>query len=123
MGATPLLQVRDLRTEFATEDGTFAAVDGVSFELAAGEVLGIVGESGSGKSVTALSILGLIPRPPGRVTRGEILFEGSDLRRLSERRMRAIRGARDLNDLPGTDDFAEPGVHRWRTDRRDDTLS
>ena len=90
---TALLEVRDLRTEFHTEDGRFAAVDGVGFELAAGEVLGIVGESGSGKSVTALSILGLIPNPPGRVVRGEILFEGKNLLRLKEREMRAIRGA------------------------------
>ncbi|MCP5150423.1 MAG: ABC transporter ATP-binding protein [Ectothiorhodospiraceae bacterium] len=88
-----LLTVRDLRTEFRTEDGIFAAVDGVDFELAAGEVLGIVGESGSGKSVTALSILGLIPSPPGRVARGEILFEGRDLLKLREREMRAVRGA------------------------------
>jgi oligopeptide/dipeptide ABC transporter ATP-binding protein len=89
----PLLQVRNLRTEFHTEDGVFAAVDGVNFELAAGEVLGIVGESGCGKSVTALSILGLIPTPPGRVTHGEIVFEGIDLLRLREREMRTIRGA------------------------------
>jgi oligopeptide/dipeptide ABC transporter ATP-binding protein len=89
----PLLRVRDLCTEFRTEDGVFAAVDGVDFELAAGEVLGIVGESGSGKSVTALSILGLIPSPPGRIARGEIVFEGVDLLGLREREMRAIRGA------------------------------
>jgi oligopeptide/dipeptide ABC transporter ATP-binding protein len=89
---TALLEVRGLRTEFRTEDGGFAAVDGVSFELAPGEVLGIVGESGSGKSVTALSILRLIPSPPGRITKGEILFEGKDLLSLSERQMRAIRG-------------------------------
>ncbi|MGI9334272.1 MAG: ABC transporter ATP-binding protein [Gammaproteobacteria bacterium] len=88
-----LLSVRDLCTEFRTEDGQFAAVDGVSFDLAAGEVLGIVGESGSGKSVTALSILGLIPSPPGRVTHGEIVFEGVDLLHLRERQMRAVRGA------------------------------
>jgi oligopeptide/dipeptide ABC transporter ATP-binding protein len=88
-----LLNVHGLRTEFNTEDGVFAAVDGVSFELAAGEVLGIVGESGSGKSVTALSILGLIPNPPGRVTRGQIMFEGRDLLKLKERELRNIRGS------------------------------
>ena len=67
----PLLSVRGLRTTFRAEDGEFAAVEDVSFDLAEGEVLGIVGESGSGKSVTALSILRLIPNPPGRIARGE----------------------------------------------------
>ena len=89
----PLLAVRNLRTEFSGDDGTFAAVEDVSFDLEAGEVIGIVGESGSGKSVTALSILGLIPDPPGRITRGSIAFDGEELLGLSERRMRRIRGA------------------------------
>ncbi len=89
----PLLAVRNLRTEFSGDDGTFAAVEDVSFDLEAGEVIGIVGESGSGKSVTALSILGLIPDPPGRITRGSITFDGQELLGLSERRMRRIRGA------------------------------
>ncbi|HRY27486.1 MAG TPA: ABC transporter ATP-binding protein, partial [Geminicoccaceae bacterium] len=89
----PLLAVRNLRTEFSGDDGTFAAVEDVSFDLEAGEVIGIVGESGSGKSVTALSILGLIPDPPGRITKGSITFDGQDLLGLSERRMRRIRGA------------------------------
>jgi len=90
----PLLSVRDLRTEFATDEGRFAAVDGVSFDLAAGEVLGIVGESGSGKSVTALSILRLVPDPPGRITNGSITFDGESLLGRSERAMRRIRGAK-----------------------------
>jgi oligopeptide/dipeptide ABC transporter ATP-binding protein len=89
---TPLLSVRRLRTTFRTEDGEFAAVDDVSFELQAGEVLGIVGESGSGKSVTALSIMGLVPRPPGRIAGGEIWFEGRNLLKLPEREMRRLRG-------------------------------
>ena len=89
----PLLAVRNLRTEFSGDDGTFAAVEDVSFDLEAGEVIGIVGESGSGKSVTALSILGLIPDPPGRITRGSITFDGQELLGLAERRMRRIRGA------------------------------
>jgi peptide/nickel transport system ATP-binding protein/oligopeptide transport system ATP-binding protein len=93
-GTAPLLSVRDLRTEFATEEGRFAAVDGVSFDLAPGEVLGIVGESGSGKSVTALSILRLILDPPGRITNGSITFDGENLLGKSERALRRIRGAK-----------------------------
>ena len=75
----PLLSVRRLSTEFRTERGTVQAVDDVSFDLQSGETLAIVGESGSGKSVTALSILRLIPDPPGRITQGEVLFEGRNL--------------------------------------------
>jgi peptide/nickel transport system ATP-binding protein len=89
-----LLDVRGLATSFATEDGAFNAVDGVSFTLGAGRTLGLVGESGCGKSVTALSIMGLVACPPGRIPAGEILFEGVDLLRLSPREMRDIRGNR-----------------------------
>ncbi|HEX7558520.1 MAG TPA: ABC transporter ATP-binding protein [Usitatibacter sp.] len=88
-----LLDVRGLATSFATEDGAFNAVDGVSFSLEAGRTLGLVGESGCGKSVTALSIMGLISAP-GRIAAGEILFEGADLLRLAPRAMRDIRGNR-----------------------------
>ena len=88
----PLLSVRGLRIEFGTDQGPAKAVDDLSFDLSAGEVLGIVGESGSGKSVTALSIMGLLPTPPGRVTAGEILFEGEDLLRKSQNDMRKLRG-------------------------------
>jgi oligopeptide/dipeptide ABC transporter ATP-binding protein len=88
----PLLQVRDLEVTFRVEDGLARAVDGVSFDLEAGEVLGIVGESGSGKSVTALSILRLIPDPPGRIAQGRILLDGVDLLSLTYREMRQIRG-------------------------------
>ena len=90
----PLLSVRDLRIDFDTEQGPITAIDGVSFDVRAGEVLGLVGESGCGKSVTALSILGLLPVPPARVTGGEIRFDGTNL--LAERRaaMRAVRGKR-----------------------------
>jgi oligopeptide/dipeptide ABC transporter ATP-binding protein len=87
-----LLQVRHLSTAFRTEEGTFNAVEDVSFDLNAGEVLGIVGESGSGKSVTALSLLRLIPDPPGRIVSGEIRFAGENLLEASDRRMRQIRG-------------------------------
>jgi len=90
---TPTLAVRDLRTHFATPGGTVRAVDGVSFEVAPGRILGLVGESGSGKSVTGFSILGLID-PPGHVAGGSILFEGRDIRGLPEREMRHLRGDR-----------------------------
>lgn len=90
----PLLSVRDLRVCFDTPDGEVTAVDGVSFDLHRGEVLGLVGESGSGKSVTALSIMRLLPDPPGRIAGGEIQFDGQNLLTLSARQMRAIRGRR-----------------------------
>src|SRR3954462_2221877 len=83
-----ILQVSNLRTEFATERGRFAAVDGVSFSVEAGKTLGIVGESGCGKSVTALSIMGLVPQPPGRIAGGEILFQGRNLLELAPAQMR-----------------------------------
>jgi oligopeptide/dipeptide ABC transporter ATP-binding protein len=93
MNGGDLLEVRDLRAVFDTRAGPLRAVDGVSFGVRRGERLGIVGESGSGKSVTALSILGLLPVPPARVT-GEALFEGEDLLQLGPRELRRIRGAR-----------------------------
>ena len=91
---TPLLSVRNLVTRFRTSRGTVTAVDGVSFEVASGETLAIVGESGSGKSVTALSILRLIPDPPGHIESGQILFDGQDLLRLNDKQIRAVRGNR-----------------------------
>jgi oligopeptide/dipeptide ABC transporter ATP-binding protein len=89
----PLLEVRDLRTHFFTREGVVHAVDGVSFELERGKTLGIVGESGCGKTVTALSIMGLIPKPPAKIVGGEVWFEGRDLTRLSERRLEDVRGS------------------------------
>jgi oligopeptide/dipeptide ABC transporter ATP-binding protein len=88
----PLLQVQNLRTHFTTDDGEFPAVDGVSFSVSAGQTLAIVGESGSGKSVTALSIMGLIPNPPGRIAGGSIRFEGRELIGLPTRDLQALRG-------------------------------
>src|SRR6266498_2763994 len=83
-----LLEIRDLRTYFHTEDGTVKAVDGITFELKRGETLGIVGESGSGKSVTNLSLIRLIPIPPGEIVSGQVIFDGRDLLPLSERELR-----------------------------------
>ena len=89
-----LLSVRDLRTYFQTEDGTVKAVDGISFDLRRGETLGIVGESGSGKSVTNLSVLRLIPDPPGKIVSGEVLLHGQDILSLPAEEVRRIRGKR-----------------------------
>jgi len=89
-----LLEVKDLRTYFNTEDGEVKAVDGISFQLKRGETLGIVGESGSGKSVTNLSIIRLIPSPPGRIVSGQVLFNGLDILAMKEDDVRKIRGRR-----------------------------
>jgi oligopeptide/dipeptide ABC transporter ATP-binding protein len=91
-GTQPVLSIRNLHTEFRTPDGIVKAVDGVSYDLYPGETLGVVGESGSGKSVTVMSILGLIPQPPGDITEGEILFQGRDLLKLRRKELRKIRG-------------------------------
>ncbi|MDX6405994.1 MAG: oligopeptide transport system ATP-binding protein [Blastocatellia bacterium] len=89
-----VLSVKDLRTYFETEDGTVKAVDGISFELKQGETLGIVGESGSGKSVANLSLMRLIPNPPGKIVSGSIMFDGRDMLELTAREVRDIRGKR-----------------------------
>ena len=90
--SAPLLSVRDLVIEFTTEQGVVRAVDGVSFDVFPNETVGLVGESGCGKTVTALSILGLVPSPPGRIAGGRIEFEGRDLAGLGEAEMRKLRG-------------------------------
>ncbi|WP_332837375.1 ABC transporter ATP-binding protein [Neoroseomonas rubea] len=87
-----LLEVRDLTTAFMTGRGEVNAIEEVSFSLEEGQILGIVGESGSGKSVTALTVMGLLPRPPARIAAGQVLFGGRDLTKLSEREMQAVRG-------------------------------
>ncbi|MFP6653911.1 MAG: ABC transporter ATP-binding protein [Dehalococcoidia bacterium] len=89
-----LLEVKDLATHFFTQDGVVKAVDGISYTLAEGEVLGVVGESGCGKSVHALSIMRLVANPPGRIVAGEILFEGENLLNMDDSEMRHIRGNR-----------------------------
>ncbi|MEM9105341.1 MAG: ABC transporter ATP-binding protein [Pseudomonadota bacterium] len=91
-GNTPLLEVSDLQVEFKTRRGIARVLDGINFSLGAGETLGIVGESGCGKSITALSIMGLVPQPPGRIGGGTIMLRGEDLLSVDERRMRAVRG-------------------------------
>jgi peptide/nickel transport system ATP-binding protein/oligopeptide transport system ATP-binding protein len=93
-GGEPLLALQDLRTYFHTDEGVVKSVDGVSYDLLPGETVGVVGESGCGKSVTALSVMRLIPMPPGKIEGGRILFDGEDLVRVPESRMRQIRGGK-----------------------------
>ncbi|MFF7166113.1 ABC transporter ATP-binding protein [Streptomyces sp. NPDC008086] len=88
-----LLEVRDLKVEFRTRDGVVQAVNGVSYGVDAGETLAVLGESGSGKSVTAQAVMGILDMPPGRITGGEILFQGRDLLKLREDERRRLRGA------------------------------
>ncbi|HET6468966.1 MAG TPA: ABC transporter ATP-binding protein [Geminicoccaceae bacterium] len=90
--ARPVLSIEGLKTHFFTRDGVVKAVDGVSYDLRRGETLGVVGESGCGKSITALSVMRLVPSPPGRIVAGSIKLDGIDLLTLSESRMRQIRG-------------------------------
>ncbi|HNT87525.1 MAG TPA: ATP-binding cassette domain-containing protein, partial [Candidatus Hydrogenedentes bacterium] len=87
-----ILRVRELRTYFHTDQGVARAVDDVSFDVPAGKTLALVGESGCGKSVTAMSVLRLIPTPPGRIEGGEVVFEGRDLLQVPEPEMRTLRG-------------------------------
>src|SRR5690349_6458982 len=92
MQAEPLLEIDNLQTHFFTQAGVVHAVDGVSYDVRPGEVLGVVGESGCGKSVTALSVMRLVADPPGRIVGGAILFEGKNLLELSEAEMEEVRG-------------------------------
>jgi peptide/nickel transport system ATP-binding protein len=94
MGADSLIEIKNLSVDFQTDDGVVHAVKNISFNIPKGKTVGLVGESGSGKSVSSLAMMGLIPNPPGKVTSGEILFEGRDLLKISEPQMRKIRGAR-----------------------------
>lgn len=87
-----LLDVKDLETTFFTDDGAVPAVDHISFNIKEGEILGIVGESGCGKSVTSLSIMGLVPSPPGKITNGEIILDGQNILDFNEKQMRSVRG-------------------------------
>ncbi|MBA7509098.1 Oligopeptide transport ATP-binding protein OppD [subsurface metagenome] len=89
-----VLEIKNLKTYFFTDEGIVKAVDGISFDLKGGETLGIVGETGSGKSVTALSILKLIPQPPGKIVSGEIIFDGKDLLKINLKSLQSYRGNR-----------------------------
>jgi oligopeptide transport system ATP-binding protein len=87
-----LLEVKNLQTQFFTQDGVVKAVDDVSFYIMPGETLGVVGESGSGKSITGLSLMRLVPTPPGKIVQGEVLFQGNDVLKMSDEQVRSIRG-------------------------------
>ena len=114
-----LLAVERLQTHFGTLDGVARAVEGLSFHIDKGETVAIVGESGCGKSVTSMSILRLIPEPPGKIA-GRIVFEGRNLLELSDAEMRKIPRQGDQHDLPGADDQPEPPVlNVGPPDRRD----
>ena len=113
-----LLDVDDLRVYFDTEDGVLHAVDGVSMSIDAGETLGVVGESGCGKSVTAMTVMRLLPMPPGRIAGGSVHWRGVDLVKADDAKIRSVRAQRDRDDLPGADDVAESGVLGRRADRR-----
>ena len=92
-----ILDVQDLKTVFGTRDGNIHAVNGLSFHLRKGELLGIVGESGSGKSVTMMSLLRLLPSPPAEIVAGQVMFEGQDLLKLSTKELREFAAARSAS--------------------------
>ena len=113
-----VLDVKNLKTVFFTNSGLFKAVDDVSFSVRRGETLAIVGESGCGKSVTALSIMRLVPDPPGRIVGGSVTLEGTDLLALDEDDDARHQGQPHLDDLPGADDLAQSGDADRRPDHR-----
>tara|TARA_B100000949_G_scaffold132880_1_gene117102 strand:- start:91 stop:471 length:381 start_codon:yes stop_codon:yes gene_type:complete len=118
-----LLEVKNLTTQFFTSAGTVQAVDDVSFDVDEGETVAVVGESGCGKSVSALSILRLIPWPPGKIVGGSIHFAGRDLLALSDEEIRKIRGREISMVVSGADDLTEPGTVDWTPADRDDGAS
>lgn len=113
MSKEPILQLKNLKVSFQSGKKFLPAVDGVSFELREGEILGIVGESGSGKSVTSLASMGLIPSPPGKIESGEILFEGKRFKKYFRKRVAKHSRKSNFNDFSGTNDFFEPFVYSW----------
>ena len=115
----PLLEVTDLKVSFRTEDGLVRAVDGVSFSIAKGEVLGIVGESGSGKSVTLMTVMRLII-DQNAVFEGQVMYKGRDLMKLGQDAMREVRGSEIAMIFQDPDDLAQPRLQRRVADRRAD---
>ena len=114
----PLLSVRDLKVYFHGRDDTARAVDGVSYDVGEGETVCLVGESGCGKTVSALTVLGLVPRPPGEIVSGQVLFKGKDILRLKETGVTANPRQPDCHGLSRTPHLAQPGFHHRESDWR-----
>ena len=114
-----LLEVRDLQVEFSTKMGIVRVLDKVNLKVDPRQTVGIIGESGCGKSMMALSIMGLVPIPPGRIAGGEILYRGDRPSHTGERRHPRHPGKADRHDLSGAHELAEPCVHRGQSARRD----
>jgi oligopeptide transport system ATP-binding protein len=110
-----VLQVKNLVTRFYTPEGVVHAVNDVSFDLQHGETIGVVGESGCGKSVTMMSMLRLIPNPPGKVEQGEAWFEGKDLLKTTDRQIRDIRGVKISMIFQDPITCLKPGFHHWQS--------
>ena len=113
-----ILHIQGLTTRFMTRQGLVTAVDHVHLAVASQETVCVVGESGSGKSVMALSVMGLLPKPHGKITEGVVDFQGRDLTRLSPGEMKQIRGNSDFHDFPGAHDIAQSGVYHRVSDCR-----
>ena len=119
-GEAALLDIRGLKTHFATDDGIVQAVDGVDLTVSRGETVCVVGESGCGKTVTALSVLKLIAMPPGRIVGGQILWQGRDLVPHAAGRDEPDSRPGNRHRVPGADDLAQPRLYHRRPDRRGD---
>ena len=100
-----LLEIRNLNVSFPSESGELEVLGDVSLNIGEGKIVGVVGESGCGKTLTALSVMGLLPAPPARVNSGEVIYKGENLLSLTERELQALPRKQDLHDIPGTDEF------------------
>lgn len=113
-----VLEVKDLRVQYRASGEVVEAVNGVSFQLHEKQSLALVGETGAGKTTIAKAIMSILPDPPAKVVGGEIFFEDQDMLNMKEKQLRKIRGRKDLHDLSGPDDRAQPGIHHRQPDRR-----
>jgi ABC-type dipeptide/oligopeptide/nickel transport system ATPase component len=118
MSMKELLRIENLRLYFDTEEGTVKALEDVNLSVKEGEIVGVVGETGSGKSITAMSILKLIPTPPARMLSGKIWFDNQEISSFDEEKMREIRGKKIAMIFQEPHDLAESHFHRWRATLR-----